>query len=177
MKPREPATEVELGGGAITITAMLIRHAEARDKTEWLRLRHALWDDADLNDLEQELEAHLEGKMPIIAFVLDRGDGRLGGFLEASIRPWAEGCTAPNVGYVEGWYVDPDLRGQGHGRVLVEAAEEWAREHGCTEMGSDAYLDNSDGRAAHRALGYEERSVNVHFRKLLKADDEKLCSL
>jgi len=147
---------------------MLIRPATAADKPEWLRLRHALWDDADLDDLEQELEAHVKGEMPIIAFVLERADGKLGGFLEASIRPWAEGCTAPNVGYVEGWYIDPDLRGHGQGRRLVEAAETWAIEHGCTEMGSDSYLDNLDGRAAHRALGYEERSVNVHFRKLLK---------
>ena len=147
---------------------MLIRQPTREDKAEWLRLRHTLWDDADLGDLEQELEAHLEGKMPIVCFVLDRGNGALGGFLEASIRPWAEGCTAPTVGYVEGWYVDPDLRGEGHGRRLIETAERWAIEKGCTEMGSDAFLENHESRAAHRALGYEERSVNVHFRKLLE---------
>lgn len=147
---------------------MVIRHPTREDKAEWLRLRHALWDDADLEELEQELEEHLLGNMPIVAFVLERTDGKLGGFLEASIRPWAEGCTAPNVGYIEGWYVDPDLRGQGHGRRLVQVAEQWAIERGCTEMGSDAYIDNLDSRYAHRALGYEERSVNVHFRKILK---------
>ena len=143
-----------------------IRPAESRDREEWLRLRAALWSDADIDELRQELQAHLDGKMPIVAFVLERPNGKLGGFLEASIRPWAEGCTAPNVGYIEGWF-DPDLRGQGWGRKLVNFAEDWARQQGCAEMGSDAYVDNLDSRAAHKALGYEERTVNVHFRKLL----------
>ena len=145
----------------------MIREPTTTDKAEWHRLRHALWDDADPEELMQELETHLEGKMPIVCFVLDRENGKLGGFLEASIRPWAEGCTAPNVGYVEGWYVDPDLRGKGFGRRLVDTAEQWAIDQGCTEMGSDAFIDNLDSRAAHKALGYEERSFNVHFRKLL----------
>ena len=146
---------------------MQIRRAEPRDKSEWLRLRAALWTDADIKELEQELEEHLRGQMPIIAFVLDRENGKLGGFLEASIRPWAEGCTSPNVGYIEGWYVDEGVRGQGFGRLLVDAAEQWAIEQGCTEMGSDAFLENMESRAAHHALGYEERTVNVHFRKVI----------
>ena len=55
----------------------------------------------------------------------------------------------------------------GWGRRLVEAAETWARERGCREMGSDSWIDNLDGRAAHVALGYEERMTAVHFRKML----------
>ena len=147
--------------------SMTVRPASPRDRHEWLRLRHALWTDATLEELGLELEEHLAGAMPIVAFVLERSDGKLGGFLEASIRPWAEGCTTPNVGYIEGWYIDPDLRGHGFGRRLVQAAEDWAREKGCKEMGSDAFLDNHESRLAHQALGYEERTVNVHFRKPL----------
>lgn len=146
---------------------MTIRPAHASDKEEWLRLRHALWDDAEIDELREELEEHLKGRSEIVAFVLERPDGSLGGWLEASIRPWAEGCTTTNVGYIEGWYVDPDLRGEGWGRKLVEKAEAWAREKGCKEMGSDALIDNHESRAAHKALGYEERSYNVHFRKPL----------
>ena len=145
---------------------MVIRQALLEDRDEWARLRHALWPEALLDQLAEELDAHFESDA-IISFVVDRGGGLLGGFLEASIRPWAEGCTTPNVGYVEGWYVDPDLRGQGWGRRLVEAAEAWARCRGCREMGSDAYLGNEESRAAHTALGYEERVTCVHFRKAL----------
>lgn len=129
-------------------------------------MRAALWPDAAAVDLRTELEEHLKGRRDIVAFVLEM-DASLVGFLEASIRPWAEGCTTSNVGYVEGWYVEPAYRGQGFGAQLVRAAEEWAIRSGSREMGSDAFVENVDGRAAHQALGYEERTVNVHFRKLL----------
>ena len=46
-------------------------------------------------------------------FVVDRSKGKLGGFLEAGIRKYAEGCDTSPVGYIEGWYVDEDLRDQG----------------------------------------------------------------
>lgn len=146
---------------------MTVRVAVRKDREEWLRLRHSLWSDATLAELSAELDEHIKGDMPIIAFVLERPDGKLGGFLEASVRPWAEGCTAPNVGYIEGWYVDPDLRARGYGKQLVQAAEGWARARGCTEMGSDALVANLEGLKVHQALGYEERSINIHFRKLL----------
>ena len=35
----------------------------------------------------------------------------------------ADGCTTHPVGYVEGWYVDPDVRRKGVGKALVAAAE------------------------------------------------------
>lgn len=44
------------------------------------------------------------------------------GFVEASLRPYAEGCDTRPVGYLEGGYVAPEWRGQGIGRALVEAA-------------------------------------------------------
>lgn len=148
------------------VYGMRIRPATAEDRAEWVRLRHALWDDAELDQLEEEVDEHLSNPS-LGAFVLDRGDGKLGGFLETSIRPWAEGCTTANVGYIEGWFVDADLRGEGWGRKLVEVAESWAREKGCREMGSDTWMENQSGRDAHKALGYEERMFAVHFRKLL----------
>jgi len=38
---------------------------------------------------------------------------------------------------------------------------------GFTEMGSDAELDNAEGIAAHRAVGYEEVERIVCFRRPL----------
>jgi aminoglycoside 6'-N-acetyltransferase I len=88
------------------------------------------------------------------AFVAVRPGGGLCGFVEASVRPMADGCTTHPVGYVEGWYVDPDVRQKGVGRALVGAAEAWAVSRGCREMASDAHLDNAAGVVAHRALGF-----------------------
>jgi GNAT superfamily N-acetyltransferase len=93
--------------------------------------------------------------------------GGLCGFLEASIRPFVDGCTSRPVGYVEGWFVDADVRRCGIGARLIAAAQQWAAHHGCTEMASDSYLDNSDSLAAHKALGFEESSRVIHLRMSL----------
>lgn len=52
------------------------------------------------------------------------------------------------VGYVEAWYVDPDVRRTGYGRALLAAAEAWALRRGCREMASDAQLGNAVSHAA-----------------------------
>src|SRR5262249_39023821 len=85
-----------------------------------------------------------EALLPWKVLVAERPTGGLCGFVEASIRPFVDGCTTRPVGYVEGWFVDPDVRRQGVGRKLVTAAEEWAAGQGCVEMASDALLGNAD---------------------------------
>jgi GNAT superfamily N-acetyltransferase len=107
----------------------------------------------------------LAGLQAAAAFVAVRPAGGLCGFVEASVRQMADGCTTHPIGYVEGWYVDPDVRRQGVGRVLVEAAEAWAVSRGCREMASDAHLDNAASVAAHRALGFNDEAATVRFRK------------
>src|SRR5262249_19142141 len=108
-----------------------------------------------------------EALLPWKVFVAERPAGGLCGFVEASIRPFAEGCTTRPVGYVEGWFVDPDMRRQGVGRRLGEAAEGGAAAPGCQEMASDALLANAVSHEAHEALGFEESGRLVHFRKRL----------
>jgi aminoglycoside 6'-N-acetyltransferase I len=71
------------------------------------------------------------------------------------------------VGYLEGWYVVPEVRRQGIGAQLMAAAEDWARGQGCTEIASDALIDNENSHRAHRALGFEETGRVVNFRKPL----------
>jgi GNAT superfamily N-acetyltransferase len=108
-----------------------------------------------------------EAVRPLKVLVAERPTGGLCGFVEASIRPFAEDCTTRPVGYVEGWFVDPDVRRQGVGRKLVTAVEEWAAAHGCKEMASDADIGNAVSHEAHRAVGFEESGRLVHFRKRL----------
>ena len=100
-------------------------------------------------------------------FVAERDDGSLAGFVEVGARPYADGCDTNPVGYIEAWYVDPDVRRRGYGRALLTAAEQWARDRGYREMASDASLENTVSHAAHRRAGYEEVDRVMQFRKVL----------
>jgi aminoglycoside 6'-N-acetyltransferase I len=149
------------------------RPVEFADETEWLRMRAALWPHEEPEEsartVRQFLVAPDAAPDPTLHAVLvcPRAAGGLCGFVELSIRPYAEGCETNRVGYIEGWYVDPDARHQGVGRQLIIAAEGWARGQGCSEMASDAELDNTASQQAHQRLGYTEIERIVCFRKAL----------
>jgi aminoglycoside 6'-N-acetyltransferase I len=143
-----------------------IRRATPEDKPEWLRMRQGLWPEAPLDYLSLDLDKLLNNSDAGI-FVASDSHGQLIGFIEAGLRDRAESCETSPVGYIEAWYVDPHMRGQKLGRDLVHAAEQWAREKGCTEMASDTWLDNDASIAAHLKLGYYEVERLVHFVKRL----------
>lgn len=148
------------------MSEITIRRATPADKPEWLRMRLALWPHHTADELSPDMEKMLADPMQPV-FVAECLDGKLGGFLEAGTRPYADGCETSPVGYIEGWYVDEDLRGQGIGQALVKTAEEWARLQGLTEMASDTWLDNEVSILAHLKIGYEETVRLKHFRKKL----------
>ena len=142
---------------------MKVRRYEPRDRREYQRMREALWPDCEDSDNDTWL-----ARDDATTFVALRDDGSYCGFVEVGSRPYAEGCDTSPVGYVEGWWVAEDVRRQGVGRVLIEAAEKWARSRGYTEMASDALIDNDVSHRSHRALGYEEVERIVTFRKNLR---------
>jgi len=126
-----------------------------------------LWDatgDADHHNEIVDIVGHPESQFVLVA---EHEGGKLIGFLEVSIRPFVEDCATDHVGYLEGWYVEHDVRGRGIGRELVRIAESWAREKGCVEMASDAEIGNELSLLAHQGLGYSETSRLIHLRKKL----------
>lgn len=142
----------------------MIRSYRDGDNAEWLRMRLDPWDDCPDEQQLREMAEIPESESEAV-FLAERPDGGLYGFLEASIRPWAIGCEARPVGYNEGWHADEDVRREGVGRALVEAAEAWARSKGCRQMASDAELWNDVSHQAHGALGYQETARLVPFKK------------
>lgn len=148
------------------MTDLTIRRATRADKSEWLRIRLLLWPYGTAKGFSSDMDSALADPLTPV-FVIARPGGGLGGFLEAGMRKYAEGCESSPVGYIEGWYVDEDLRGQGLGKALVRAAEEWARSLGLTEMASDTWLENEISIQAHLKMGYEEAERLVHFVKRL----------
>lgn len=147
--------------------SMHIRPVREADSVEWLRMRCLLWEDGS-DEHPQEIRAFYQKQgTDLETFVYDRGDGTLGGFLETRIRDYAEGCETNRVAYVEGLYVDEDLRRQGIASQLIQATEQWARSLGIVEMASDCLIDNQVSYMTHLANDFEEVERIICFRKLL----------
>lgn len=148
---------------------MIVRPAAERDTDAWATMRAALWPDSSVEEHRTEVVALLAGGSDnSTAFVaLDR-DGKAIGFAEAALRhDYVNGCDTSPVAFLEGIYVSPQHQGVGAGRNLALAVKGWARERGCTELASDALIDNHASHAFHAAIGFAETERVVYFRQLL----------
>ena len=144
---------------------IVIRRITAEDRGEWFNMRKGIWPEAPDEYLNYDMDEIFASDRDAVfmAFV----EGRPAGMIEARLRDYGEGCETSPVGYIEGWFVYPELRGSGVAGALVGAAEDWARGLGCTEMASDTWLDNAVSIRAHGKLGYQEAERLVHFVKQL----------
>ena len=148
-------------------TWQVCRAIEA-DVGAWAELRAALWPEDDAAAHAAEIRDALAHPQDAVAFLAIDADGHARGFAEATLRrDYVNGTESSPVGFLEGWYVLPEARGSGAGRALVAAVEEWTREQGCSELASDALLDNEPSHSAHHACGFEETERVVYFRKRL----------
>ena len=140
------------------------------DADAWGRLCRNLWpDEADVAGLPS-MQGALQPAARSCVLLAITEDGAAVGFAEAKLRTdYVNGTESSPVGFLEGWYVAPAWRGRGVGRALVAGVEAWARALGCTELASDALLDNALSHAAHRGCGFEETERVVYFRKPLGA--------
>jgi aminoglycoside 6'-N-acetyltransferase I len=149
------------------VSPVRVRRLQPADHAEHVRMRIALWPDEDPADLAHTTAPLLDDPNQV-AFVAERpAGGGLCGMIEASIRPFANGVDEQPCAFVEGWWVDADVRRTGVGRALIAAVEDWARQRGFLELGSDALIDNELSYIAHLAVGFEERERTINFRKFL----------
>lgn len=144
---------------------MKIRALRESDLAEWNRLRCALWPHCGAARHALEMRELRRAPKCFGVLVLERTPGRLGGFAEVALRDGVDGTAREVTAYLEGWMVEPDLRGRGWGRKLVVAAERWARARGMVELASDAELANAPAIAAHGAVGFRETGRVVQFLK------------
>jgi aminoglycoside 6'-N-acetyltransferase I len=146
---------------------MKTRAATKRDRSELARMLVALQRELRI-DADEPAEAQLRAWAKNGVFVIDRGGGKLGGFINVGTRPYAEGASGSPVPFVEEWFVDRDLRRHGAGRALMAAAEAWALRRGFKELASDTQLFNVKSQRAHRRLGFTVAEKLVSFIKELR---------
>ena len=147
--------------------AWQVAQAGAADREDWFALREALWPQP-VEMQSQEISEILE-RADCAAFLARNVAGRAVGFAEASLRrDFVSGCETSPVGFLEGIYVTPYVRRQGVARALVDAVTAWTRTQGCSELASDAAIDNLASHQMHEALGFSETERVVFFRRVLK---------
>jgi aminoglycoside 6'-N-acetyltransferase I len=142
-----------------------LRRITQDDKSEWLRMRKGIWPEAPDEYMTFDMDDILASDNDFVIFACD--EGRPIGLTEAKIRDYGEGCETSPVGYLEGWFVQNEYRGKRIAGIMTQAAENWIREKGCTEVASDTWLDNEPSIRAHINMGYTEVERLVHFVKQL----------
>ncbi len=135
------------------------------DLPDWLEMALALWSYESAEDMESLFHTLFSSENDqMLICKTDEGIGV--GFANISLRKdYVEGSNSSPVGYIEGIYVKPEFRKQSIARKFIELAEEWSRERGCTEIGSDTEVENIESQNFHRNIGFEGESHIVHFIK------------
>ncbi|CAN7651695.1 aminoglycoside 6'-N-acetyltransferase [Massilia sp. LjRoot122] len=144
-----------------------IKPCTSVEQAGWLQLRMALWP-ADPDEHLPEMQELCAQPGRYAQFIAYSSAGEPQGLVEVALRSdYVNGTESSPVGFLEGLYVAPGFRRQGIAVQLVRVAEQWAKEQGCSEMASDALLENTASHAMHQALGFSETERVVYFRKPL----------
>jgi ribosomal protein S18 acetylase RimI-like enzyme len=88
--------------------------------------------------------------------------GRDGGAIIATAMVGHDG----HRGWVYYVAVDPDHRGKGHGRAIMNAAEEWLRQAGIAKMQLMVRSDNTKVQAFYESIGYDEQERVIYAKWL-----------
>ena len=130
------------------------RHA--RRRPEVARLLHDFQVEYDepspgIEMLEERYGELIRSKEMIVLLVGDGPDG----FAQLRFRPWV--YSAGLHSYLEELYVVPDLRGDGLGRALLEAAMDTARGEGAEQMELGTSEDDVAARKLYESAGFINR--------------------
>lgn len=143
---------------------MTYRSAIPADIDQIMPLAVALWPKQTTQYLRRTFDDIIKSDRET-AFVAEES-GQIIGFATVSLRrDYVEGSHSSPVGYLEGIYVLLEYRKRGIAKDLVQQAEQWTKNQGCTEMGSDLYLDNAASLQFHLSLGYHEAGRAIHMIK------------
>ena len=143
-----------------------IKKASQQDLEELLIMAKDLWPDYSPEELKATLaELLCQDKFLILLYVMAE---KSVAFIYLSIRvDYVEGSDGSPTGYVEGIYVKPDYRKTGIAQTLLAAGEQWVKQKGCKQIGSDILLDNQLSYAFHLHSGFREAARLIAFIKEL----------
>ncbi len=146
---------------------LTIREATPADAAAIARLSGVLGYPAEEDVVRARLE-RLLARPEDVVFAADLPGAGLVGWLHAAAQETLEsgrGCEL--VGLV----VDADHRRLGAGRLLVEAAERWARAHGLDRVSVRSNVVRAESHPFYERLGYTRAKTQHAYRKRLAPAD------
>lgn len=117
-------------------------------------------------DLDATLSDDVDGLLhsrEAVVLLAERGGQAIGyvsGHMEIDPRR-----VLTRKGVVEDWYVLPNARSHGTGKLLIQSLIDRFRQSGCDVVESGTWAFNEGARKAHAKLGFTE--IEVKFRKRL----------
>ncbi len=145
---------------------IVIREIHKSDSDMWLGMYRQLWPDNSDEALLAEINRIFKSSKRS-AYVAETDKTPIG-FAEYALRDYANGCHSQPVPFLEGIWIDPDYRGHGIAKALVQYLEQKARMAGFTEFGSDVDLNNYPSQLMHERLGFEQTEKVIYYRKVLE---------
>jgi aminoglycoside 6'-N-acetyltransferase I len=136
----------------------------------WKRMREALYSGLDPEFHDGEME-WIESSGEAECYLAFDEKGKPIGMMELSLRNVVDGCIGGPVGYVEGIYLEPEHRRGGLGSELLKFATERFRARGCSDMATDAEIDNVDAQEFYRKVGFTESWRVVGFTRSIGPPD------
>jgi GNAT superfamily N-acetyltransferase len=97
-----------------------------------------------------------------VVFVARLADGSIAGWIGAFVYRSVEADARIEI---SGLVVDDRHRSQAVGRFLLERAEAWAREKGCSATGLRSNVIRERAHAFYERQGYEHTKTQKSFRK------------
>ncbi len=90
---------------------MRIRAVGQSERSAWERMREMLWP-VQPGEHAGEIDRYFAGNLaePVEVLLAFNERGEAIGFIELSIRAYAEGCSSDRVAFIEGCYVEPAER-------------------------------------------------------------------
>jgi aminoglycoside 6'-N-acetyltransferase I len=133
----------------------------------WKRMRQELYPGLDPDFHDEEMEWIFDSVETECYVGFDEA-GTPMALLELSLRNVVDGCIGGPVGYVEGIYLDPQHRRRGQGSALMKFATDRFLERGCSDMATDAEIDNIEAQEFYRDVGFTESWRVVGFTRSIR---------
>jgi len=95
------------------------------------------------------------------AVLVAERDGRVVGYVYASLEPLSWRDLRGPCGFVHDVYVDESVRAQGIGGALLRAAIAWMREHGTTQVVLWSKSGNARAQRVFAGLGFRPTMVEM----------------